>query len=124
MDSGVERKLCGEGRGRKHARRCTWAGWGHDTAACGVTRLSQPLLSIQMPCTPVWVPLPCSESLCLATCYGACSSCHPPRNLQPSTPRPSAPHDADAPSAIQDVIYTLLVVALGVTAFSERKSLP
>ncbi|PRW51121.1 hypothetical protein C2E21_5514 [Chlorella sorokiniana] len=31
---------------------------------------------------------------------------------------------SDAPSALQDVIYTLLVIALGVTAFNERKSLP
>jgi hypothetical protein len=30
---------------------------------------------------------------------------------------------ADAPSALQDVLYTLLVVVLGVTAYSERKAL-
>lgn len=33
---------------------------------------------------------------------------------------PRAP--ADAPSAVQDVIYTLLVVALGVTSLSERRT--
>lgn len=30
---------------------------------------------------------------------------------------------SDAPSALQDVLYTLLVVVLGVTAYSERKAL-
>lgn len=38
-------------------------------------------------------------------------------------PLPSPCLAADSPSAFQDVLYTLLVVLLGVTAFNERKTL-
>lgn len=70
---------------------------------------SQPGDSSRLPCpagsgTPAWRrPLPTSLA------------------LPPSSPHTTPPSPADAPSALNDVIYTLLVVAIGVTAFNERR---
>ncbi len=43
--------------------------------------------------------------------------------VEASAPFPARSLAADSPSAFQDVLYTLLVVLLGVTAFNERKTL-
>ena len=52
-------------------------------------------------------------------CLVPCCSLHPPTHTHTCC----CPCCADAPSAAQDVLYTLLVIALGWTSYSERKSL-
>jgi hypothetical protein len=61
------------------------------------------------------LPLPCPPLLlCCAP---------PPTCARPCCCRFCCSCPADSPSAMQDVLYTLLVILLGVTAINERRTL-
>ena len=101
--------LCaGGGGGRRPAVRWVggWVGISFlspGSVAARQTALAQPCPPLLLRCIP-----PSRGARPPTTCLNCCCA---------------APLAAESPSAMQDVLYTLLVILLGVTAINERKTL-